>query len=151
MHSLSHFIRPAIAEKVAEIHRLSAELFACLPVECTGHCMVVGRRGAILNLVADSPAWATRVRYHGSEIIRHFNSVTGLNLQRVKVVVGPPVGRSFPRSSPGKIAAVPAAPRTKPRLPVASAKALEQMAKDVDHPELAAALQRLSARRLRHP
>jgi hypothetical protein len=108
---------------------------AALPDEVAPHCVAAASDGNALRLLADSGAWATRLRYLGRDLLRQLRA-GGLGLSAVEVRVLPPARR-------------PALPRHRTvRHSDDGAACLEGTAEGIDDPALRAALQSLG-RRLR--
>ncbi|MDX2314741.1 MAG: DUF721 domain-containing protein [Gammaproteobacteria bacterium] len=92
-----------------------------------------------LALVAESPAWAARVRYLTPQILDHLrNRLDNPRLNRVQIV-------TRPTESP-----VEPPPRRPPRLSLKAAAFIESVAKSSQNEALASALMRLATRAVRH-
>jgi hypothetical protein len=92
-----------------------------------------------LTLVAESPAWAARVRYLTPQILDHLRSrLDNPRLNRVQIVTRP---TESPTEPP---------PRPRPQLSRQAAALIESVAKSSDNEALASALMRLAARAGRH-
>jgi len=66
---------------------LTQHLHHCLPIECHSHCQVIELVGKKLEILTDSPAWATRIRFYHREIIHTLNKIASIHLQTIKVRV----------------------------------------------------------------
>lgn len=113
------------------LSELEARLASIVDPEVARHCRVAAFRDRKLVLAVDTPAWATRIRYHMSLICEQFRA-SGLEVAECRVIV-------VPRSEP---APEPARPR--PRMGAEAAKHLESAAGGIEHGPLAAALRRLA-------
>ena len=118
----------AHARRLAEAAR---QLEGCLPAEVAAHCRLADLSSGRLVLAADTPAWATRLRYHTAEIRQK------LGAAECRVIVAP--------AEAGRTSPVPTPPVMSDR----AADTLESTAGAVDDPALAAALRRLAANRTR--
>lgn len=108
-----------------------------LPAECRGHCRLGGFEGGRFVLLADSAAWATRLRYSAPEIREQLRRLPGgRGVTQVQVRVSPPAS------------AAPSTERTRPleRPSAASGRALQDIAEAETDPQLRAALLRLARR-----
>ncbi|RMD68729.1 MAG: DUF721 domain-containing protein [Gammaproteobacteria bacterium] len=79
---------------------LDREMKRCLPAPLDQHCRLANVRGGDLIIHIDSPAWSTRLRYHGPRLIRHMKALPGLSSIRkvcIRVVPPPPPPRTAPR------------------------------------------------------
>ena len=100
-----------------------------------GRVSVARASGDTVTLVADSPAWSSRVRYLTPQILDHLRSrLENPRLGRVKIVTRPTDSRA---AEPRK---------TRPRLSGRSAALIESVAGNCDNPALAGALLRLARR-----
>jgi hypothetical protein len=104
-----------------------------LPDEIAPHCTGAALEGQVLRLLADSAAWATRLRYLGRELARALRA-DGIALSVVEVRVLPPDAR---RERTRRRGARPSGD---------AARCVEQTAEGVDDPALRAALLRLGGR-----
>lgn len=102
-----------------------------LPAAIRSHCVAARRDGDTLIVLADSPVWATRLRYALPRIMRD------LPVRNLRVRVAP-------------TAETPRRPRKGvPKLPESAAAALEHTADSLDDPELSAVLRRIASHRQR--
>lgn len=136
MRALPGVIPSHLRQRVTTLAVLEQQLNICLPAECRPHCRVAGVDGDTLVLIADSPAWRSRIHFAASQIIGHFNQLDKFSLTRLRIRVGRPEPEAPPRRS--------RTPGDEPSAGVA--RAFEQLADDVDDEQLAASLRRLAAR-----
>ena len=108
---------------------LMDQLIAQLPSAIRPHCLGARLDEDTLVVLADSAAWATRLRYEVPRVLDQF----GARNLRIRVV---PADKQPPDKA-----------RAQPSLPAEAAKALEQTAETVDDPELATVLRRLAKHR----
>lgn len=125
-----------VVEEARSGDRVLAALRRALPADLAAHLSAAHLRDATLIVVADGPAWATRLRFLEPELKAALDARTRRVVRRVTVRVGPPP-------------AAPRAPGPKPSRPLSAAAraALEAGAEQVTDPRLAAALRRLARRR----
>jgi hypothetical protein len=116
--------------------RVLAALRRALPADLAAHLSAAHLRDATLIVVADGPAWATRLRFLEPELKAALDARTRRVVRRITVRVGPPPPPPRPAAPP------PARP-----LSAAARAALEAGAAEVSDPKLAAALRRLARRR----
>lgn len=137
--SVDHVISTAsgtlglLTEHARRIAALNETLSPALGPDLAAHCRVADFRDARLVLLADSPAWATRLRYHTNTLCEQFTTA-GVPVRELRVIVRPP-------SAP---APEPAARRAPPVLSGQAARSLEASADGIAHPPLADALRRLA-------
>lgn len=122
-----------IPHKVRALAVLENRVLSLLPPEFAPHCRVAGLTGGRLLLVADTPAWAARLRFQGTHLVQHLGRVGTVTVRTVQVRIIPPVDETKP------------APR-RTRLSAENARLLEQTAKGIQDPRLAQALTRLARR-----
>jgi hypothetical protein len=125
-----------VVEDARSGDRILAALRRALPADLAAHLGAAHLRDATLIVVADGPAWATRLRFLEPELKAALDARTRRVVRRIAVRVGPPAPP--PR---------PAAPPPPRRLSAAARAALEAGAAEVSDPALAAALRRLARRR----
>lgn len=100
-----------------------------------GRISVARASGETVTLVAESPAWSSRVRYLTPQILDHLRTrLSNPRLGRVKIV-------TRPTESP-----TPLPPRPAPRLSDRSAALIESVAHSSDNQALTASLLRLARR-----
>jgi hypothetical protein len=119
----------ALGELDARVHEL-------IPSPLNEHCRVLAVRDDTLVVAADSPVWATRLRYQSTQLVKQLSGVSSVKLRTVQVRVratDPPAGGSI----------------TPIRQPVSArnSMALKQAAVSVTDAGLKAALLRLASRR----
>lgn len=136
MKTLRGTIPAHIRQQVAHLRVLEDALRDCLPAECCSHCRVAGISGDTLLIVADSPAWRSRLHFYSDRIISHFSQVGKSAVDRVRIQVAATGGVQSP------------APRRDPplRLPAEAARGFASLARDTDDPDLRRALERLASR-----
>lgn len=117
-----------------EIRRLNALVHAALPADLAAQCLGVAVHGASLVIFAASSAWATRLRYHETEVLEYLARRHGLRFDRVAC-----------RIAIRGADVVPLAPPPREISP-ASRAVIASTADAVGDPDLAAALKRLSRR-----
>jgi len=118
--------------------RVLAALRRALPADLAAHLSAAHLRDATLIVVADGPAWATRLRFLEPELKAALDARTRRVVRRVAVQVGPPTAT---------LRSAPATPPPSRPLSAAAREALEAGAAKVADPKLAAALRRLARRR----
>ncbi|NIM29018.1 MAG: DUF721 domain-containing protein [Gammaproteobacteria bacterium] len=100
-----------------------------------GRVCVARASAGTVTLVAESPAWSSRIRYLTPQILDHLRRrLENPRLSKVQIVTRPTILPSEP----------PVRPR--PRLSGRSAGLIESVARSTDNPALARALMRLSGR-----
>lgn len=135
MKSIRGTIPAHIRQQVTQLRVLEDGLRDCLPAECCNHCRVAGIFGETLLLVADSPAWRSRLHFYTDRIISHFSHLGKSPVHRVRIRVarGTGIQRPLPR-------------KDKPlRLPPEAARGFASLARDTEDRELRRALERLAA------
>ena len=115
------------------LRRLDRAFRKLLPGPAQAHCRVANLRGDTLVVAADSPVWASRIRYESRQILREMAASCGVTATRIRIVVRTP-------ETPENMASEPRV------VPPNAALNLEAAALAVDDPELAAALKRLASR-----
>lgn len=136
MRSLRGVIPSHLRQRIATLAVLEQLLTECLPADCRSHCRVAGIDGETLILIADSPAWRSRIHFSARQIIGHFNQLDKFSLTRLKIRVGRPEPEGPPRRR--------RTPGDEPSPAVA--RGFEQLADEVDDEHLAQSLRRLAAR-----
>lgn len=124
-----------ILQRVTTLRLLDEALRECLPAECLHHCRAAGLSGQTLYLVASSPAWRTRLRFHSSLIINHVSRLSNVAVRRVDIRVS----RAITARTPAKPSS--GTPRT---IPAPSARAFAALAADTEDVELKGVLERLA-------
>lgn len=135
MKSIRGTIPAHIIQRVSRLRVLEEALRDCLPAECCTHCRVAGIEGDALLLLADSPAWRSRLHFYSDRIISHFNGLgkSAVRRVRIRVAAGTPVAAPPRRRDPPL------------QIPAATARGFAALARDTDDPALRAALERLAA------
>lgn len=138
MKSIRGSIPAHIVQRVSRLRVLEEALRDCVPAECCAHCRVAGTEGDALLLVADSPAWRSRLHFYSDRIISHFNGLGKSAVQRVRIRVAADSGIDAPRQR-----------RDPPlRMPATTARGFAALAQETEDPALRSALQRLAAHAL---
>ena len=107
-----------------------------LPAPLNEHCRLLAVRDDTLVLAADSPVWASRLRFHGPLLVKQLSRLRTVKLRTVRVRVRPPES----------IAATPDHRRAANRCGAAGTAAIQQAAQTISDPELKTALLRLAGR-----
>lgn len=115
---------------------LEAQVRELLPAPLSEHCRLLAVRDETLVLAADSPVWASRLRFHAPLLVKQLSRLRGVNLRTIRVRVRPPEAT----------AATPDLRRTANRCGTAGTAAIQQAAQTVSDPELKTALLRLAGR-----
>ncbi len=79
----------AVLEHARLLRRLTQLVRAELPAACASHCRVASIRDSVLVLATDSPAWSSRLRFHGPELVRTLKRRHGLDLRSTRILVVP--------------------------------------------------------------
>ena len=116
---------------------LETQLQALLPESLRAHCRLLAIREDTLVLAADSPVWATRLRFHAPQLVKQFNRSQTVKLHTIQIRVRPPE-RIVPTQRRKSMSL-----RSKN-----STTALQQVAQTVSDPGLKTALLRLANRQL---
>jgi hypothetical protein len=127
-----------LAEAARRAGKLEQALKRALPADLKPHLRGAHLRDATLVVLADGPAWATRLRFLEPELKAALDPRTRRDVRRVAVRVHLPDPAARPRPKP--------APRA---LSAAASAALDASSARVKDPALAAALSRLARRRKR--
>ncbi len=127
-----------LRHKVQELLHLNALLGEFLDNPVLEHVQITATDGEQLVLTADSPVWGHRVRYLTPAIIDFLHTRGALEqVHHARILVRPPTdGFSAPPPSQHQGA----------ELSERSAHLLQQVADELDNPELAKSLRRLSRR-----
>lgn len=127
-----------LAEAARRAGKLEQTLRRALPPYLKPHLRGAHLRDATLVILADGPAWATRLRFLEPELKAALDVRTRRDIRRVAVRVQLPDPAARPRSVPE--------PRV---LSAAASAALDASSARIKDPALAAALTRLARRRKR--
>ena len=118
-----------LAAAVARQRALLAAGTDAVPRDLAAHCVAATLEGTELTLLADSPAWATRLRYLGGDLRRRLRG--RWRVEAVTVQVAPP--RQPPAASGRRVV-----------LSATAADAIAEAAAGIADPALRQALLRLS-------
>jgi hypothetical protein len=124
-----------LLERVRLLQRAEHLLRETLGVDLGAHCRAGGLTGGRLVLLADSPVWATRIRYAVPALLERLEGEGDIPVREIQVRVG--------RAS---IAREPASRRARP-LGEETARNLRETAEAVGDEALRSALLRLARRR----
>lgn len=123
----------ARARAFRELEELINEL---LPPTLKPHCQFLSSHDKTLFMSADSPVWAARLRFQGSQLVKQLSKHLAVNLRTVQVRVRAPAKvHASPRKHPGY------------RLSGETRKLIGQAASNISDPGLKSVLQRISTRR----
>ena len=115
------------------LRRLDRAFRKLVPGPAQAHCRVANLRGDTLVVAADSPVWASRIRYESRQILRELATSCGVTASRIEILVRTPQTPEIAASKPLK-------------LPPEAARNLEAAADAVEDEELSEALRRLASR-----
>lgn len=118
----------------ARLNTLQGILDAQIEPAARSQCRVASFQEGLLLLILGDAAWATRLRYRQHKllaILQRFPEFRGLS--RIQFKVSP---RPFERTQPNETL----------RVPPDAAQSLKEVAGDIQHPQLRAALERLATR-----
>ena len=124
-----------ILRRARTVGALTIGLRSALPPGIGPFCWVAGHAESTLDVVVESAALATDLRYTQREIIKKINADFGLGLQRINI-------RVIPRHTPEPLSRTPLPP-----LPDSAAYSLEATADMLSDEDLSASLRRLASRR----
>ncbi len=125
-----------LAEAARRAGKLEQTLRRALPADLQPHLRGAHLRDATLVILADGPAWATRLRFLEPELKAALDARTRRDIRRVAVRVQLPDPASRPKPAPQ--------PRV---LSAAASAARDASSARVKDPKLAAAFTRLARRR----
>lgn len=139
----NHFRRPMarppaelalLLPHIETLQRVSRRVYQCIPPILRGRCVVANYKNHVLILHAETPAWATRLRFLLPDLQKQLAADSLFeNLSEIQV-------RTEPQS----------ADRTKPQrqiaISAASAAVVKSLAEGIPDPALQAALLRLANR-----
>jgi hypothetical protein len=125
-----------LAEAARRAGKLEQALKRALPADLRPHLRGAHLRDATLVVLADGPAWATRLRFLEPELKAALDPRTRRDVKRVAVRVHLPDPAVRPRPAPESR-----------RLSAAASAALDAASARVKDPQLAASLSRLARRR----
>jgi hypothetical protein len=135
MKSLGYHIPSFITQKLAQLHALNQALYEVIPIEFLGHVHTAGLENGILHICADSPVWATRLRFQQQTIAKQLSDKTRLTIKSVRILV-----------KPTTVAISPSYTR-KPYFSRISADLLKGLGNNTQDPQLRQALLKLAKRR----
>lgn len=118
---------------------LDALVHKLIPPPLNGHCRVLAMRNGILIVAADSPVWATRLRYEASRLVKQLGGVASVKLHTIQVRV---------RASESRLTGDGFA-HARQTLSSRNSMVLKQAACSISDAGLKAALLRLSSRQSR--
>jgi len=121
-----------LTKNIQHIKQLNRRLTGILPASATQHCQIGSINDQTLILHCQSAAWATRIRFEQSKIIKAFRD---LGIKSVSVHIQQPGNLVARRSLPPKREISPK-----------SATLLQQLAENAGNDKLKAALRRLAQR-----
>ncbi len=121
-------------QRSLQLRALDEHVRTLLPSPCADHCRLANIRGGILSLAAESPAWASRLRFHAPQILRDLRQNAHLQVNKVHVLVSP------------TRASVERPRRRRADLSHKSASLLHDTALNINDPQLRAALFRIARR-----
>lgn len=73
-----------LARRAADMDRLGRTVAALLPASAGAHVLSASLQDGVLVVITDSPAWAARVRFEGSNLL---NGVRAAGAEAQKLVV----------------------------------------------------------------
>ena len=81
----------AIISHARQIEYLSRCLHECLEAPARQHCVVANHTGDLITVLADSPVWASKLRYLASHIASHLSAcLQGKPDLDIRITVRPP-------------------------------------------------------------
>lgn len=132
----------SLPQTLAAHQALEKRLLRHLPMPVREHCRLGQIRDNTLIIFVDSAAWATRLRFMATQIVKQLQRDDSVTLNRLEV-------RILPQNMPSTSAAPVRAPA---RLSVENANLISSLARGVDDDKLSRALQRLASRsKKEHP
>jgi len=142
--SIAALLPPALVkrlhEHLDESARLASIWHECVKPPLSDHARPGSYRHGSLDVIADGPVWASRLRQNQMDLLRQLRRLGGFeDLCEVRVRVVPPSGR--PAAERGKSAL------GESRIPCAVREQLSGLADDVHDPALRQALLRLGKSR----
>jgi hypothetical protein len=133
-----HFDRPSgrlrrMLQQARRLQRLDQQLRARLPSPLKHHCQAANDPQQTLIVLVDSPAWASRLRFHAPELLSQLRNHRGQRFHELKIRVRRPDYTDDRRP-----------PRPPLRISEQSAAAILGTAAGIRDPALRAALRRLA-------
>ena len=97
--------RPSTTSKLiaaaAKHKEITKKIRSFLPTELAEHCEFGSIKGSSMIIFADSAAWATRLQFHSSGLLRYLNQEYKYSLASIKFKIVPPRGkRKKPKPEP---------------------------------------------------
>lgn len=132
MKFLGTHIPLPIASHLAQLQKLNRALYEFVPIEFLGHIQAAGLQNSILHIYADSPAWATKLRFYKPNIAAGLTTHMGSAIKSVRISVYPQNGDRKRHSF------------KKPSLSRNSAQLVASLARSIEDPELKRALSALA-------
>ncbi len=123
-----------ILQRAGKLVRLEQAVLQLLPADLGAHCKVVNLKQEILILATTSPAWAGRLRFATTDLIRQLKHQHQLEVRRIEVKIYPESDNIQPVK------------RNTMQLSLSNAELLAKTARSIKHPELQEALYRLAAK-----
>lgn len=133
MKSLGTYIPFPIASQLAQLQKLNRALYEVIPIEFLGHIQAAGiPQNGTLHIYADSPAWATKLRFYKPNIAAGLTTLLDSAITSVRISIHPQTGSRKRELF------------KKPSLSRNSAELLASLAKNTEDPELKRALSALA-------
>lgn len=79
----------ALLDQLAKIQSLNNTLQSKLNPSLSKHCRVINLRKSTLVIAADTPAWATKMRFQQSDLLSHFRQSGYVGLANIEIIVQP--------------------------------------------------------------
>ncbi len=136
MKQLPGAVPAHIQQRVLTLRHLDQALRECLPPEYHAHCRAAGLSDGTLYVATDSPAWRTRLRFYGTQIISHVSRLANVPVTRLELRVS--------RALEPPVRQAPAGPAR--AIPANSARAFASLAQQTSDLGLRAVLERLARR-----
>jgi hypothetical protein len=77
----------ALAKELRHQQRLLAHIKSILPAPVASRCIGARVAGSTLTLFADSAGWATRLRFHGPEIVTLIRQTSSIHVERIQLKI----------------------------------------------------------------
>ena len=137
---VSKFLKTgALSPLLAHARQLATtdqQVIALLPAPLQPHCHVLSLQDGVLVLAADSPVWASRLRFHAPKLVKQLSGSKTVTVRTVRVRVNPPE-----KSATSAVRRHPSKRQGPQRI-----SALQEAAETVSDARLKSALLRLSRR-----
>ncbi len=137
MQSAFRFIQAgnntSVLNHAHKLSRLQRWLENQLPDSIHKQCQIINFRDNTLFLAANSPVWATRLRFLAPQLNNPFGQKDSTNPLKIKIKVLPLTYPPKPKS------------HTRMKISGTTGQLLEQIASAIDHPDLSASLVRIAA------